>query len=179
MLIIPPRCLLQNFRGGDSLGFRNASLRRRGWQISANPKLPWGWLLLARHSSRVSHFLSRDQTLLSQCSVALLLNEMEKCKSCLRWSNSHITSKHIKPTLLQIKTSHYLTPSFSSFFFFKGSRKFKLHYIQQTGFQETKPKPNISSFVSLSNVLLRALSKNKYDLNIILRLLESVTKLAN
>lgn len=30
VLIIPPRCLLQNFRGGDSLGFRNASLRRRG-----------------------------------------------------------------------------------------------------------------------------------------------------
>lgn len=65
------------------------------------------------------------------------------------------------------------------FFFPKGSRKFKLHYIQQTGFQETKPKPNTSLFVSLSNVLLRALSKNKYDLNIILRLLESVTKLAN
>lgn len=30
VLIIPPCCLLQNFRGGDSLGFRNASLRRRG-----------------------------------------------------------------------------------------------------------------------------------------------------
>lgn len=30
VLIIPPCCLLQNFTGGDSLGFRNASLRRKG-----------------------------------------------------------------------------------------------------------------------------------------------------
>lgn len=30
VLIIPPRCLLQNFTGGDSLGFRNASPRRKG-----------------------------------------------------------------------------------------------------------------------------------------------------
>lgn len=79
VLIIPPRCLLQNFTGGDSLGFRNASPRRKGWQFSTKPKLLRGWLLLTLQSFRVSHFLSRDQTLLSQCSTISLPNEMEKC----------------------------------------------------------------------------------------------------
>jgi len=30
VLIIAPRCLLQNFTGGDSLRLRNASARRKG-----------------------------------------------------------------------------------------------------------------------------------------------------
>lgn len=62
------------------------------------------------------------------------------------------------------------------FFFSQGVLEVQVALHAQTGLQVPKPKPNISSFVSLGNVLLRSFSKN--TLNIILRLLKSMSKVA-
>lgn len=88
VLIIPPHCSLQNLKGGDSLGFRNASPQRKRWQFSAKPKHPCRGL----PCFRVSHFLSRGQTLLSQC-CTISPREMKQQLPYFRWSNSHETSK--------------------------------------------------------------------------------------
>lgn len=123
---------------------------------------------------------SKQRSNPTECSMVSLLRKMEKCWSHFRWSNSHTTSKHIKRLLLQIGTSSYLW--LNSLFFSKGSQKCKLHHIKQTQFhcclQATKAK-HTSSFAGLSNVLLRALRKHKFDINITLTLSENMTKLTN
>lgn len=182
VLIIPPRCLLQSFRGGDSLGFRNASLRRRGWQIPANPNFPGdGCCCQAQLQGKPFSKHRSNFTLSLLHGFASQRNgEMQVMLQMIQFTYNKQTHKTHTNTNKDFPLLNSLFFILFFFFFpFKRSWKFKLHCIQQTGFQVTKPKPNISSFVGLSTVPLRAFSKNKYNWNIILRLLESMTKLAN